>query len=139
MSDNLPAVENQIPETLSIVDLTGQGKTIKMKLSWGKERKLLKIVGELFASVPSEVTFGVKSSDNPGLALLEYITQEAPEKITTIVALLLDVEPSVVDENYDGDAIMEFSIPFITHYAAKWGERLQGLPIGQLLGNPVNG
>lgn len=122
------------PEVLSIVDLDGNGRTLKMKLAWGKERKLLKIVGELFASIPSEVTFGIKSSDNPGLALLEYLTKEAPEKLTQIVALLLDISEDDVDNKYDGDAIMEFAIPFITSYATRWGERLKGLPINQFFG-----
>ncbi len=132
-------VVSQVPETLSIIDLDGQGRTVKMKLAWGKERKLLKVIGELFASVPSEITFGVQSTDNPGLALLEYITMEAPEKITQIVALLLDVDPTVIDEKYDGDAIIEFAIPFVTQYATKWGERLKGLPIAQFMGPQVNG
>lgn len=122
------------PETLSIVDLDGNGRTIKMKLPWGKERKILKVIGELFASIPSEVTFGIKSSDNPGLALLEYLTKEAPEKVTQIVALLLDISEDDVDNKYDGDSIMEFAVPFITNYASRWGERLKGLPIGQLFG-----
>lgn len=122
------------PETLSIVDIDGNGRTIKMKLAWGKERKILKVIGGLFASIPSEVTFGIKSSDNPGLALLEYLTNEAPEKVTQIVALLLDITEEDVDNKFDGDAVMEFAVPFVMHYASRWGERLKGLPIGQLFG-----
>jgi hypothetical protein len=129
---------SEIPTSLDIVDLNGDKKTIKLKLAWGKEKKLLKVIGELFASVPSEITFGVQSSENPGLALLEYLTKEAPDKITQIVALLLDVDQNLVDEQFDGDAIMEFAIPFVTHYAAKWGERLKGLPLNQMFGQPGN-
>lgn len=131
-----------IPDTLSIMDVDGNGRTVRMKLPWGRERKMLKIIGDLFSQIPSELTFGVASSDNPGLALLKYLTMEAPEKITEIVALLLDVKVEVVDEKYDGDEVINFAIPFVTHYAAKWGERLKGLPIGDLLGGvpgPVNG
>ena len=126
-----------IPETLSIEDVDGHGRTVKLKLAWGKERKLLKIIGDLFSQIPSELTFGVTSSDNPGLALLKYLTTEAPEKVTEIVALLLGVSIEDVDEKYDGDAVINFAIPFVTHYAAKWGERLKGLPIAQLLGGGV--
>lgn len=123
-----------IPETLSILDVDGNGRTVKLKLPWGKERKLLRVIGDLFAKIPSELTFGVSSSDNPGLALLQYITTEAPDKVTDIVALLLDLKTDEVDEKYDGDEVINFAIPFVTHYTAKWGERLKGLPIAQLLG-----
>lgn len=131
-----------IPETLSITDVDGNGRTVKLKLPWGRERKLLKIIGDLFAKIPSELTFGVSSSDNPGLALLTYITTEAPERVSEIVALLLTLSIDEVDEKYDGDEVINFAVPFVTHYAAKWGERLKGLPIAQLLGSgagAVNG
>ena len=122
-----------IPETLQIIDIDGGGRIVKMKLPWGKERRILRIIGDLLSSVPSEFTFGVTENENPGMALLQYLTADAPDKVTEIVAILLDLNPDDVDKKYDGDAVINFAIPFITHYAAKWGERLQGLPIAQFL------
>ena len=119
-------------DTLKITDINGVEKTVSTKLPWGKERKVLKIVGDLITEVPADILGG--GAKEPGAALLEFITTHAPEKVTEIVAIIIGIKPDDVDEQYDGDAVFEFIIPFVVQYSEKWTKRLEQIPQGVLPG-----
>jgi hypothetical protein len=121
-------------DTLKIVDINGVEKSISTKLPWGKERKVLKIVGDLITEVPADILGG--GIKEPGVALLEFITTQAPERVTEIVAIILGVSSDDVDNNYDGDAVFEFIIPFVVQYSEKWTKRLEQIPAGVMPGKP---
>jgi hypothetical protein len=42
-------------EALKIVDINGVEKSVSTKLPWGKERRILKIVGDLITEIPSDI------------------------------------------------------------------------------------
>ena len=115
-------------ESLKIIDINGVEKTVSTKLPWGKERRVLKIVGDLITEVPADILGG--GMREPGVALLEFITTQAPERVTEIVAIILGVAPEDVDEQFDGDAVFEFIIPFVVQYSEKWTKRLEQIPSG---------
>lgn len=120
-------------EALKIVDINGVEKSVSTKLPWGKERRILKIVGDLITEVPADILGG--GVKEPGVALLEFITTQAPEKVTEIVAIILGVSADDVDNSYDGDAVFEFIIPFVVQYSEKWTKRLEQVPAGVLPGS----
>ena len=124
-------------ETLKIVDINGVEKSVSTKLPWGKERRILKIVGDLVTEIPSDILGG--GIKEPGIALLEFITTQAPEKVTEIVAIILGVSADDVDNQFDGDAVFEFIIPFVVQYSEKWTKRLEQIPAGVMPGgiNPL--
>jgi|YelNatPaOPRAMG01_1025707.scaffolds.fasta_scaffold84547_2 hypothetical protein len=123
--------------TLKIVDIDGNEKTISTKLPWGRERKVLKIVGDLLTEIPADILGG--GDKTPGAALLEFITTQAPERVTEIVAIILSCSNEDVDNKYDGDAVFAFIIPFISQYAEKWNMRLQQVPAGMIPGVNIPG
>jgi hypothetical protein len=124
-------------EALKIVDINGVEKSVSTKLPWGKERRILKIVGDLIAEIPSDILGG--GVREPGVALLEFITAQAPEKVTEIVAIILGVSADDVDNQFDGDAVFEFIIPFVVQYSEKWTKRLEQVPANVMPGgvNPL--
>jgi len=113
-------------ESLKIADINGVERTVSTRLPWGRERRVLKIVGDLITEVPADILGG--GIKEPGVALLEFITTQAPERVTEVVAIILGVTPDDVDENFDGDAVFEFIIPFIVQYSEKWTKRLEQIP-----------
>ena len=118
--------------TLKIVDIDGVEKNVSTKLPWGRERKVLAIVGDLITQVPADILGG--GGREPGAVLLEFVTTKAPERVTEIVAIILGISADDVDSKYDGDAVFEFIIPFIVQYSEKWTTRLQQVPAGVLPG-----
>jgi len=122
-------------ETLTIRNIDGDTRQVKTRLPWGKERRILKIIGEVVSQIPERLsTF----DESPGIALLQYLTTEAPEKVTEVLSIILNVPPEQVDENFDGDAVVEFAVPFLTHYVGKWSKRLESAPVVDLLGSTTS-
>jgi hypothetical protein len=117
---------------LKISDINGVEKIVNTKLPWGRERRVLKIVGDLITELPADILGG--GIKEPGVALLEFITTQAPEKVTDIVAIILGVSADDVDEQFDGDAVFEFIIPFVVQYSEKWTKRLEQIPSGVMPG-----
>ncbi len=116
----------QAQDKITIHDIDGQAVEVRLKLPWGKEREILKIIGTALASIPEDL-FG-HTDRAPGIALMEYLTTQAPEKITLVVSKILGISEEDVDSKFDGDAIFEFIIPFVQKYSEKWNLRLGGLP-----------
>jgi hypothetical protein len=117
-------------DTLAIRNINGDTRQVKTRLPWGKERKILKIIGDAVAQIPEKLSAFDELS--PGIALLQYFTTEAPEKVTEMLSIILALEPDKVEEDYDGDAVIEFMVPFTTHYLQKWGKRLEAIPLDQI-------
>ncbi|MEM4720584.1 MAG: hypothetical protein QXT73_00805 [Candidatus Methanomethylicaceae archaeon] len=125
---------------LTITDINGTTYRVKLRLPWGKERQLLRIIGEVASQLPSTLDF---STGSPGLELLKYITNEAPDRLTNMLSIVLNMPADQIENEFDGDAVIEFAIPFIAHYLQKWSKRLESLPVSpfgatapQLVQNP---
>lgn len=121
--------ETATPETLTIYDVAGNKRDISLKLSWGKERKILKIIGEVIAIIPE--SFNQDSNIPMGLGLLEFATTRAPEKVSEMMSIILSTTVDKVEDEYEGDAIVGFAIPFLTNFIQRWGTRLEGVNLPQ--------
>lgn len=113
-------------EILTITDINGTTFKVKLRLPWGKERQLLRIIGEVASQLPTTLDFATSS---PGLELLKYITNEAPDRLTNMLSIVLNKPADQIENEFDGDAVIEFAIPFIAHYLQKWSKRLESLPV----------
>jgi len=135
------STETPTQDSVTIKDIDGNDVNVKLKLPWGKERDILKIIGELLADIPEDL-FRV-GDRAPGIALMEYLTTKAPEKVTIVVAKVMGISPDDVDNKFDGDAIFAMIGPLITRFSEKWNLRLGGLPFalpgGGLIAGTVPG
>lgn len=118
-------------DSLTIRNINGDIRNVKTRLPWGKERKILKIIGEVASQIPGRLS---EFDQTPGIALLEYLTTEAPEKISETLGIVLGTSIEEIDEQFDGDAVVEFAIPFLTLYVNKWSKRLEHAPIADVFG-----
>ena len=178
-TENVPAVdvittdeEKQKEEAKPLVLLKTDGTEVQIPkvLSWGKEKQILKIVGQTFETLmPSksedseekpalingemfkslvEIMLPDTVKENEDLLdglevviahynrqntssidtfkLLQFFSKEAPDLISKLVSIITGLAEKDVDDNFDGESVMGFAIPYILYSMRKYSETFAG-------------
>jgi hypothetical protein len=148
-------------DEFSLCDLDGKAIPIPKRLPWGKEKKILGIVGLAFEKVvpkqddkskafdPSAFLafveenthilsdegtdlamirllvdkFGLEASSRMRIdatEILRFFANEAPELITKLVSIITGKSESDVDNEFDGESVLQFAIPYIMFSIKKY-------------------
>ena len=145
-----------LPEPVFILkDIGGGTFQVPNTLPWGKEKKVLSIVGSAFKELMPKkddkdkkqsfdslqfMSFAsekfdlsdetIKSLDQIALAyatenavdtkinveeLLQFFAIKAPDIITTLLSVITGKSESDIDEQYAGDSVLAFAVPYVIH------------------------
>ena len=158
-------------QPLFLLKIDGSQVQIPKVLSWGKEKQVLKIVGDTFeklmpsksdegeekpALINSEMlrnllelmlpeTFNKENqelldgidvvvaqynrqntSSIDTFKLLQFFSKEAPDLISQLVSIITGLSEKDVDNDFDGESVMGFAIPYILYSMRKYSETFAG-------------
>ena len=164
---NLEGNTVSMPEpepTFILKDISGGTFQVPQTLPWGKEKKVLSIVGRAFKDLMpkkdekkaqfdslqfmsfatekfdlSEET--ITSLDQIALAyatenasdtkinveeLLQFFAIQAPDIITTLISVITGKSETDIDEQYAGDSVLAFAVPYVIHAMKKYAGSFMG-------------
>ena len=154
-----------LPEvSFTLKDISGNVFQVPNVLPWGKEKRVLSIVGKAFKELMpkndekkqsfdslqfmgfaaekfdlSEET--IDSLDKIALAyaeestpdtkinveeLLQFFAIEAPDIITNLISVITGKSESDIEEQYTGDSVLAFAVPYVIHAMKKYAGSFMG-------------
>ena len=103
-----------VPEPSEVEDVHGN-KIQVPKITWKKEVEALRILGRLLKHLETYL-----EGEQPKVAaVLQIALEKAPDELTRIAAILLEKEPTWVEQNLESDAIFKLIFPFVVNIYVK--------------------
>jgi hypothetical protein len=131
MSDE-KKVETFIPEDNKFTLTNGEVLEVK-PLNWGKEIKVCQLVSKFFGDNNMIDVFTLIAGTEDGKensleaisGLIIPLINEAPQVITKILALMLDKEPTYIEESLTSEDVMQIFVPFLQSLFTKYTKMFQ--------------
>lgn len=164
--ESTPEVMLEQEPTFILKDINGGVFRIPNTLPWGKEKKILSIVGRAFKELMPKKKDGDKSTSFDAVHFMNYINKnfnfsdetlksfeeaakayssertldtkinaeellqffaiQAPGIITTLISVITGKSEADIDDQYAGDSVLAFAIPYVIHSMQKYAGSFMG-------------
>jgi len=106
------------PESFKLKSKDGNVVEYSSTLTWGKEKKLLKLIGSVLQNFSTTDESGDVRISPEKIVL--FFAEEAPELVTEAVSIITGQSAQDIDESYTGQEILEFTIPFLIAFIRRF-------------------
>jgi len=102
--------------------LNGEAIELPLRISWKKERGILRVLSSIYKKAPFIEDFlkkafvGTKEKINPAdtINCVPQLLEEVPGDVTEIVSILIDKDSTWIDNNLDLEIIVRIVSPFLS-------------------------
>lgn len=123
--------------TFELKSRDGKIEKYSSTLTWGKEKKLLNLIGGVLKEfTTTDETGTIRVSPE---RLVSFFSTEAPELVTEAVSIITGQSLEDIDESYTGQDILEFTIPFLIAFIRRFANTISfatASDLGQETGRP---